>query len=220
MGPGALRIDVLNPNSSREVTALMRAGLADVPLERHEIRCLELADAPIGIETDAHVAEVVPMVADHAGAMQADALVVACFSDPGVAAAREVTRAPVVGIAESAYLLALHLGPRFGVVSLGPASVARHAAHIGRLGLGARLAGDRPVGMSVAEGHAPGALERIAGVARQLRDEDGADVIILGCAGLGRSRAPLEDMLGLPVIDPVQAGVLAAATLLDLGRGR
>ena len=212
----AVKIDVLNPNSSREVTALMAAGLAPLPL-RHEVRCTEIAAAPIGIETDAHVAEVAPMVAAHAAGMEADALVVACFSDPGLAAARAATRAPVVGIAESAYILALHLGRRFGVVSLGPASVARHAAHIDRLGLAARLAGDRPVGMSVAEGHAPGALDRIAAVARRLVDEDGADVVILGCAGLGGSRAPLEEMLGLPVIDPVQAGVLAAATLLDLG---
>ena len=212
-----MRIEVLNPNSSREVTALMAAGLAALPLH-HTIRCTEIAAAPIGIETDAHVAQVAPMVAAHAAGMEADALVVACFSDPGLAAARQATRAPVVGIAESAYILALHLGQRFGVVSLGPSSVARHAAHIEKLGLTGRLAGDRAVGMTVAEGHAPGALDRIAAVARVLKEEDGADVILLGCAGLGQSRAPLEDMLGLPVVDPVQAGVLAAATLLDLGR--
>ena len=213
------RIDVLNPNSSTAVTALMAEGLERVIGAGHSLRCLELPDAPIGIETDAHVAAVAPMVADHASRTEAGALVVACFSDPGVAAARAAARVPVVGIAEAAYLLALQLGERFGVVSLGPSSVARHAAQIGRLGLSGRLAGDRAVGMTVAEGHAPGALSRIGAVAAALRDEDGADVVILGCAGLGRSRGPLEERLGVPVIDPVQAGVAAAAMLLDLGYG-
>ncbi len=216
-----MRIDVLNPNSSTQVTELMAASLRPLPLwTRHDVRCTELAGAPIGIETDAHVAEVIPKIADFAGRTQADALVVACFSDPGVAEARAALRIPVVGIAEAAYLLALQLAPRFGVVSLGPASIARHAAHIDRLGLVTRLAGDRSVGMSVAEGHAPDALPRIERIARELIEQDGAGAIILGCAGLGRARAPLEDRLGIPVIDPVQAGVAAAASLLELHYGR
>lgn len=216
-----MRIDVLNPNSSTEVTELMAAGLSPLPVwSRHDIRCTELSDAPIGIETDDHVAEVAPMVAEFATRSAADAVVVACFSDPGVAEARVEVDIPVVGIAEAAYLLALQLAPRFGVVSLGPASIARHAAHIERIGLTRRLAGDRSVGMSVAEGHAPDALPRIERIARDLVEKDGAGAIILGCAGLGQARAPLQQVLGVPVIDPVQAGVAAAANLLELQYGR
>jgi allantoin racemase len=212
-----MKIAVLNPNSSAEVTRLMDEGLAPLKVStRHEIACAELSAAPIGIETDAHVAEVVPIVVEFVEASEADAVVVACFSDPGVAEARKAGKR-VIGIAEAAYYAALHLGERFGVISLGPASVRRHAAHIDRLGLSSRLAGDRSVGLSVAEGHsAPGSEAAIAAVAERLIAEDGADSLILGCAGLGGRRADLERLLGRPVIDPVQAGVAAAITMLDL----
>jgi allantoin racemase len=211
------KIAVLNPNSSAEVTRLMDEALAPLKFAtRHEITCTELSGAPIGIETDAHVLEVVPMVVDFVEAAEAGAVVVACFSDPGV---EEASRSGkhVIGIAEAAYCTALQLGDRFGVISLGPASIRRHATHIDRLGLSSRLAGDRAVGMSVAEGHSsPKAAAAIAAVAERLIAEDGADVLILGCAGLGARRAELERRFGRPVIDPVQAGVAAAITMLDL----
>ena len=197
-----------------------RLPRGDRPLARRAVTCTELARAPKGIETDAHVAEVTPMVADFAAATEAEALVVACFSDPGVREARGRTRIPVLGIAEAAYELALQLADRFGVVSLGPSSIARHAAHLERLGVAGRLAGDRAVGLSVAEGHAPGALPRIESVARELVERDGAGAVILGCAGLGEKRGALERALGVPVIDPVQAGASAAMALLDLGYGQ
>ncbi len=217
-----MKIIVLNPNSSRAVTASMAACLSDMAgLSRHRIVCTELADAPEGIETDGHVAEVAPMVARFAEICEADALVVACFSDPGVALARQAAAMPVIGIAEAAYCTALQLCDRFGVVSLGPSSIARHAAQIGRLGLSARLAGDRSANLTVAEGHsAADAFDKVARVARELVDEDGAGAVILGCAGLGEKRMALQDALGLPVIDPVQAGVATAITHLDMDFGK
>jgi allantoin racemase len=213
-----MKIIALNPNSSTEVTALMDEGLAVLrSLSGHEIFCTELKAAPIGIETDVHVRDVTPKVADFVADADADAVVVACFSDPGVAAARATARIPVVGIAEAAYYAALQLGGRFGIVSLGQSSIARHARHIELLGLSARLAGDRSIDMSVAEGHSD---PRADGCIRRVSDEligiDGAECLILGCAGLGARRAGLQATLGLPVIDPVQAGVAAAINILDL----
>src|SRR5690606_11194609 len=128
---------VLNPNSARAITAAISDCLAPLRARtRHRITCTELAAAPAGIETDADVAQVAPMVRDVARAAQADALVVACFSDPGVGLARSAAPGrPVIGIAEAAYGAALLLGARFGVISLGPASIARHAAQLDRQGL-------------------------------------------------------------------------------------
>jgi Asp/Glu/hydantoin racemase len=131
--------------------------------------------------------------------------------------ARAAARIPVVGIAEAAYYAALQLGGRFGVVSLGQSSIARHARHIEALGLTARLAGDRSINMSVAEGHSdPRADACIRRVSDELTGIDGAECLILGCAGLGARRTGLQATLGLPVIDPVQAGVAAAMNILDL----
>ncbi|MDO6732623.1 aspartate/glutamate racemase family protein [Marinovum sp. 2_MG-2023] len=212
------RILVLNPNSSTSITESISDCISVLrQTTAHVIQCSEIAAAPIGIESDADVAEVTPMVADMARADGAEAIVVACFSDPGVGETRvALPGRPVIGIAEAAYCGALQLGDRFGVISLGSASIARHAAHLDRLAIRARLAGDRDISMSVAEGNRPESFAVIHAAAERLRDEDGASVIILGCAGMGRHRAALQQALGLPVIDPVQAAVAAAISALDL----
>ncbi|MBB4122589.1 aspartate/glutamate racemase family protein [Martelella radicis] len=210
---------VLNPNSSKKVTASIEACLGDLKAStRHRIDCDLIPAAPTGIESDDDVARVAPMVMDHARSTDADALVVSCFSDPGVEAVRKAVRhIPVIGIAEAGYYAALQLGRRFGVVSLGPASIARHARRIDELGLGARLAGDRSASLSVEESGDEGlARAKVIETGRALAEKDGADVIILGCAGMGRQRPFLQREIGLPVVDPVQAGVAAAISVLNL----
>lgn len=214
---------VINPNSSKAVTRSMETCLGPFVDRRHVLRCIELAKSPPGIETDRHVEDVVPHLIEAVRGARADAIVVSCFSDPGIDAVREAASVPVTGIAEAAYLAALGLGERFGIVSLGPSSIARHRRYLEKLTLHARLAGDRSIDMTIAELIATDVVDRVSATAAQLRDEDGADVIILGCAGLGSYREALQDRLRLPVVDPVQAGVALACTHVDLGylgRGR
>ena len=183
---------------------------------RHHLHCIELAKSPPGIETDDHVAEVIPIILEAVASSDAAAFVLGCFSDPGIEVVRQSTGKPVVGIAESAYLAAMSLGQRFGVVSLGPSSIARHLRYLKRLGIDGRLAGDRSIDMTVVEMMAGDVVETVVRVGRELRDTDGADVVILGCAGLGSYRAAMEAELGLPIVDPVQAGAALACTRLDL----
>jgi Asp/Glu/hydantoin racemase len=79
------------------------------------------------------------------------------------------------------------------------------------MGLADRLAGERPLGMSVAEtASGEGTLARMETIGRELVEQDGADVIVMGCAGMARHRHPLEEALGVPVIDPTQAAVAMA----------
>lgn len=183
---------------------------------RHTVNCIELAKSPPGIETDEHVAMVIPNVLEAVAASEADAFVLSCFSDPGIDIVRAATSKPVVGIAEAAYLAALGLGRRFGIVSLGPSSIGRHLRYLKALQIDGRLAGDRSIDMTIPQLMANDVVETVLRTGRKLRDEDGADVIILGCAGLGNYRAALEAELGLPIVDPVQAGVALACTNLDL----
>ena len=216
-----LRIVVLNPNSSDSVTRAMDGGLDRLrqpggPM----IDSLTLAEGPPGIETQRHIEEVVlPLVAALA-AQRADAYVVACFSDPGLALARETLAGPVFGIGESAMLLALNLGHRFGIVALSDRSIARHVRYVRSLGLSDRLAGDRPIGVGVTGLSGEAVLDRIVATGRQLRDLDRAEVLILGCAGMGHYRPAIEQALDMPVVDPAQAAVARAITLLSLGYRR
>lgn len=210
---------ILNPNSSAAVTEKMKEGCAAIDLHpRHRASFHTLTGTPEGIESQRDVESVVIPTCEFLLSHPADAYVIGCFSDPGLALCREELRAPVVGIAEAAYREASLIGKRFGVVSIGAGSIARHARAIAALGLGSRLAGDRPLDLGVLELlDAERSIARIIEVGRQLLDTDGADVLVLGCATMGVYRPRIEEALTVPVVDPTQAGVLRASALLSFG---
>ena len=146
-----------------------------------------------------------------AGSNEVDAFVIACYSDPGLQVCREATARPVFGINEAGVLTALARGERFGVIAIGQRSIRRHVRYLRQMGLMERFAGERPLNMSVAETAAgEKALERMIEVGTELREKDGAEVIVMGCAGMARHRHPLKSALGVPVIDPTQAAVAMA----------
>jgi Asp/Glu/hydantoin racemase len=215
------RIVVINPNSSVDVTAGIDAAMAPLRFQDGpQIDCLTLAQGPPGIETQRHVDGVVGPLCDliQREDNHADAFVVACFSDPGLHSARETTARPVMGISECAITTALTLGERFGIMAILPASVTRHKRYIRQMGLESRLAGDRPIGIGVAGlGDEDEVEGRMTAVGRQLIEQDGADVLIMGCAGMARYRQRLENTLGVPVIDPSQAAVAQAIAAVRLG---
>jgi allantoin racemase len=208
---------ILNPNSSAAVTEKMKEACAGIDLHpSHRASFHTLIDTPGGIESQRDVESVVIPICDFLLLHPADAYVIGCFSDPGLALCREELSAPVVGIAEAAYLEASLIGKRFGVVSIGAGSIARHARAIEALGLGPRLAGDRPLDLGVLELlDVERSIARIIEVGRQLRDIDGAEVLILGCATMGVYRPRIEEALAVPVVDPTQAGILRASALLS-----
>lgn len=216
------RILVLNPNSSADVTRSMSAALEGLRAPGGPvIDCATLPEGPPGIETQLHVESVVIPTMRYFEVHPADAYVIGCFSDPGLHVARERIAKPVLGIAESAFLLALGLGHRFGIVAIKKGSIPRHMRMVRALGHEHRCAGDRPLDIGVTEMlHAGGVVDRIVEVGTELRDRDGADVLILGCASMGGFRAEIERRLGLPVVDPTQAAVMRAIGLISLGYTR
>ena len=206
---------VINPNSSEQVTAGLRDALDPLSHCGQEIRCLTLKEGPPGIETQAHIDSVIEPIRKLAASLSdATGIVVACFSDPGVAQLRAQTALPVLGIREAALTTALTLGRRFGIVAIRPASIPRHLAAIEEMGLSSRLAGDRALDLGVTELADEGrTVERLLSTVETLKVTDGADVLILGCAGMAHYRARVEAATGLPTIDPTQA-----ATAMALGR--
>jgi len=208
----ARRILVINPNSNSQVTEGLSEALEGLRLTGGpEIECVTLADGPFGIETQEHVDLVsLPLRRMVAARTDVDAFVIACYADPGLNACREATMKPVFGIQESGLLAALSRGDRVGVIALGAQSIARHLRYIRQLGLLDRLAGECPLNLSVAQSERPEAHDRLLEVGCALRDSDGADVLVLGCAGMARHRHGLEATLGLPVIDPTQAATADA----------
>lgn len=204
---------VVNPNSNAVVTAGFDAALAPLRFsDGPAIRCVTLEDGPYGVETQADVESVsLPLRRLVEREQGAGAFVIACYSDPGLHVCREGTKAPVLGICEAGLLTALARGDRFGVIAIGEGTMARHQRYVRQMGLYERFAGERPLNMSVAESAAgENTLARMIEVGRDLMRLDRCDVIVMGCAGMSRHRRPLEEALGVPVVDPVLAAVTMA----------
>jgi Asp/Glu/hydantoin racemase len=211
---------VINPNSNKEVTAAIDCALD--PLRTPDappIECMTIAEGPYGIECQRDADAAAPNVSRviEENASKAAAFVVACYSDPGLRAAREVTDKPVFGMAETGLATALSLGGKIGVISILPAAVERHWVYARSLQLDNRVVADLPVGLTVAElANEDATTARMLSTGRRLREEHGATVILLGCAGMARYRKILQEELQLVVIDPTQAAVAAAITALRL----
>ena len=204
---------VINPNSNTAVTAAIDAAVnpfrfADGP----EIACTTLEEGPLGVETQKDADSVtMPLRRLVEGANDIDAFVLACYSDPGLHVCREGTSSPVFGIGECAIATALTRGDRFGVIAIGARSIARHLRSLRQTGSIGRLAGERSLDMSVAEtASGDRTLALMIEVGRMLVQQDGADVVVMGCAGMARHRAALQQALGIPVIDPIQAAISMA----------
>jgi Asp/Glu/hydantoin racemase len=215
------RILVINPNSNVIVTkglevALQPLGFADGP----EIVCTTLEEGPYGVESQADAESVVMPLRrlverDNGSA----AFVIACYSDPGLHVCREGTDRPVFGIAECGVLTAMTRAETFGVIAIAQRSIRRHVRYLRQMGLMDRLAGERPLDMSVAEtASGEGTLAKMIEVGRALKEQDGAGAVIMGCAGMARLRRPLEEALGIPVIDPTQAAVTMALGAVQFSR--
>ena len=209
-----MRILVINPNSTEAVTrgideAVEPLRMAGGPA----IDCVTLKEGPPGIETQQHVDGVVQPLLKLVREKERDyaAFVIACYSDPGLHSVREVTKKPVLGISECGILTALTLGHRFGVIAILQKSIPRHLRYVGALGVTERMAGELPVDIPVVElSNEKKTFGRMVEVGKTLREKHGADVVVMGCAGMARYRKPLQDEIGIPVVEPTQAAVSMA----------
>ena len=214
---------VINPNSTASVTRAIDDAMAPLRIPGGpEIACMTLEEGPPGVESQTDADSVILPLCRVIRQQEADAaaFVIACFSDPGLFSAREATAKPVLGIAECGILTALTLGHRFGVISILAGSVARHLRYIAATGVNQRLAGDLPIGLGVTElADERSTLTRMVDVGRRLRDQHGADVLVMGCAGMARYRGDLEEAIQIPVVEPTQAAVTMAIGRVRLGWG-
>lgn len=212
---------VINPNSSETVTRAMDEACEVLRIRGGpSIDCMTLAEGPPGVETQRDVEAVVPPLIRVVSQREKDygAFVIACFSDPGVHALRELTKKPVLGIAEAGILTALTLGHKFGVIAILKASVTRQARLIAAMGLTDRLAGSLPLGLGVTElADEKKTFHRMVETGSRLRDERGANVVVMGCGGMAPYRSRLQDTLGIPVVEPTQAAVSMVIGRVRLG---
>ena len=215
------RVLVINPNSNAENTRWIDEALEPLRCEiGPRIECRTLERGPHAIETELHGAQVVAplceLVAEESEGT--GAFVVACYSDPGLLAAREVTDKPVIGICEAGLTTALNLGDRIGMIHNGTADIAPAMRGVRSLGLQSRVVGGRSIDVPMSRlDDKDLVFERMTIAARDLERDLQISVLVFGCAAMAKFRSSLETACGLPVVDPTQAAVGLAITAIRLG---
>lgn len=217
-----MRILVINPNASIEMTDVIREQLLAVARPDVTVDVVNPPGAPPAIESALDEAACVPPMLTLVREAQErgyHAVVIACFSDPGLDAAREATDLPVVGIQDAAMHLAAQLGYRFSVLTTLKHRAPRRERAALQAGLDRRLASCRPLDLPVLDTvvNREEVVQKIVRIGRQAVEEDGAEVLILGCAGLGDLAARASREIGVPVVDPNAAALKLCETLVDLG---
>lgn len=214
-----MKIAYINPNSTRAMTDHVVAA-AQAALPEVQVVGFTNADGPPAIEGAEDGAAAVPGVLSllpQARAAGAEAVVIACFDDTGLAQARAQAGCPVLGIGQAAYLMAALLGLRFSVVTSVAVAVPVIEGNITQLGFAGLCASVRASGLPVLaidEGR-PETLDRLAGAIAEAHAMDGADAAILGCAGMAALKPALEDRTDVMLIDGVVASAYLARAAAD-----
>jgi allantoin racemase len=216
-----MRILVINPNTSEEMTQDIDREARQYARADTEIETVCPAWGPRSIEghyeEELAAVAMLEVVKERAGDF--DGVVIACYGDPGLAAAREISPVPVVGIAEASMLMACTVAHSFSIVTVLPRVKPLLEDTVRLHGLDARCASIRTTPLSVldCERDPEAAGREIVKAAKLAIEEDGAEAICLGCAGMGPLDKAVSSELGVPVLDGVACAVKLVEGLLDYG---
>ena len=215
-----MRLLVINPNSTATMTAKIGAAAQAAASTGTEILAVNPTGTPVSIEGYYDEAMSVPgMLNLIRTTPDFDAVIVACFDDTGLDAARCLTDRPVIGIGEAAYHFASMLANKFSVVTTLARSVPALEHNLHRYGMAARCARVRSSEVAVLELEHAGsnACNRISAEIDRAMTEDRAEAIVLGCAGMADLAGRLATQHGLPVLDGVSCAVKLAEAMVGLG---
>ena len=216
-----MKLLVVNPNTTAGMTESIAVAARAAASPGTVIEALNPKMGPASIEGYYDEAFALPGLLEEIGAAEArgcQGAVIACFDDTGLDAARVLADMPVVGICESAMTAASFIAGKFSVVTTLARSIPPLEMLARRYGMGERYK-IRASGIPVLALEHPTdeTLARLIGECRRAIEQDGAEAIILGCAGMAMLAATLARELGLPVIDGVVAGVKLLEALVGLG---
>ncbi len=211
-----MRIQIINPNTTPAFTALSCAAGRAVAAVGTEIFATQPATGTPSVEcsTDEAIATLGIVEAIlAAGVPPFDGHVIACFGDTGLEAAREVAAVPVVGMTEAALYAASLVAPVFSIVTLPRRTRVFAQRAVLHAGLERRCVSIRAIDVDVldCEDETARVFEAFVAEARKAIHDDGAEAILLGCAGLEPLVGRLTRELEVPIIE----GVAAAVKLLE-----
>ena len=216
----SIRLLLINPNTTASMTESMAEAARVVARPDTQITAVTVTNSLPFIDGwyDETIAAAAVAQCVHERAGTFDAAIIACFGDPGLYAARELTSAPIIGIAEASFLLAMTLGHRFGIISTIDRATPATYDLLRHYGVDGRCAAIEASGAEVLELHGdPSAMLRGLEEAGRRAIAAGAEVLCMGCGAMISIRAELESRLGVPVVEAVPAAIVYAEALVSLG---
>ncbi len=216
-----MRILVVNPNTTASMTVKIGAAARAVAAAGTEITATQPEHGPVSVEGHYDGALCLPGLLQcirRGEAQGYDGFVVACFDDPGIGACREIATGPVVGICEASMIAASLIANGFSVVTTlrRAIPVIEELAH--RYGMERRLRRVRAAAIPVlALEEGPEAAAKVQAEIVRAVEEDRAEAVILGCAGMADLAAALSESTGVTVIDGVGAAVKLVEAMVGLG---
>lgn len=211
-----MKILIINPNSDLEMTEAIQKTAEIFASEEFEVICKPTPDAPHFIETYEDESKAAPgmirLIRENQDKF--DAFVIACHCDPNLDLMKEISKKPVVGIGEASMKIASMLGHRFSVVSITKHSIPNKEALVRKYYLQDALASVRAPTEEMSECSDE---EKTIKVAKLAIEEDMAEVIVLGCAGMTGLDKRMKDELGVPVLDGVVCALIFVSGLVKYG---
>ncbi|MBS3787369.1 aspartate/glutamate racemase family protein [Candidatus Bipolaricaulota bacterium] len=216
------KVLIVNLNTTENMTEKMKEAAISVKDEDTEVEAITPEHGPVTIESSYDEAFAIPpvlKVIEEIDQEDADAILLGCFCDAGVPAAREIADIPVIAMEEATLSIALTLGNKFSIMTEKKPRVAMKELHIRRAGLMERLASIRPLGLSVADMDENPEKTKQEGIklAEKMVEKDGAEVLIMGCAAMAGYKDEVEEAAGAPVLDPTATAFKVAELTADLG---
>ena len=215
-----MKLLLVNPNTTASMTAKMRDAACGVASTGTEIVAVTAQYGPESIEGYYDEVFSVPAMLDAVKAHpDACGIVVGCFDDTGVDAARCVTSAPVIGICQAAMQVASIVSGSFTVITTLGRSVPALEHLARRYGYGdlCRKVRASEIPVLALEDPASGAREQLRAEVRRALGEDGCEAIVLGCAGMVDMARSLSEKFAVPVVEGVTAAVKIVEGLAALG---
>ncbi len=223
-----MKLLVINPNISEDVTALIEAEALRSASPGTEILVQTAGHGVEYIETRFEsliaagaVAEIIAEHCAHSSTGRVDGVVVAAFGDPGMPALKELADVPVIGITEAALCAAALQGQRFAIIAISDRIKAWYQDCVDHFGLSSRLVSIRSINESL---NAIGSVQTdfkdtLLTLSRQAVAEDGADVVILAGAPLAGLARELAGQIPVPVVDGISAGIRMAEAVVGMASG-
>jgi len=217
-----MKLLLVNPNTSTAMTEGMAQSARAVAAPGTQVIGRQPSFGPVSIESHfdevfgaAGVAEQLRLAQGEAF----DAVLIACFGDPGLDAAREVLAGPVIGIAEAAFHAASFVATGFSVVTTMTRTCVIAERLVQRYGFERTCRGIHGTDIPVLalEHCGEDVVAQIEAAARQALKADRSGAIVLGCGGMAALCRTLQQRLGVPVVDGVSAAVKLAEALVGLG---